>query len=192
MGFGGCTCKASRAHLCVPVFQSTSPMIRRQPRRLQGRFAMQSAVCGIAICKDNACVAVVFPVMLALVYRVARQASQCCFCLSLTHFRSKVRFSNIPHFNSMCSLTGTLERSAHLRKFLKRFNMSSQQQKGTVKWFNESKGFGFIRRDNGSDLFVHFRSIQGTGFKTLTEGQAVSFTETSGQKGPQAENVVIL
>ena len=75
--------------------------------------------------------------------------------------------------------------------------MSSQQhqkeqQKGTVKWFNESKGFGFIKRDNGSDLFVHFRSIQGTGFKTLAEGQAVSFTEVNGQKGPQAENVVII
>ena len=81
--------------------------------------------------------------------------------------------------------------------FFKRFNMSSQQhqkeqQKGTVKWFNESKGFGFIKRDNGSDLFVHFRSIQGTGFKTLAEGQAVSFTEVNGQKGPQAENVVII
>ncbi len=68
----------------------------------------------------------------------------------------------------------------------------SQQQTGTVKWFNESKGFGFIQRANGSDLFVHFRSIQGTGFKTLAEGQAVSFTEVQGQKGPQAENVVLL
>jgi CspA family cold shock protein len=68
----------------------------------------------------------------------------------------------------------------------------SATQKGTVKWFNESKGFGFIQRDNGSDLFVHFRSIQGTGFKTLAEGQAVSFIEEAGQKGPQASNVVIL
>jgi CspA family cold shock protein len=68
----------------------------------------------------------------------------------------------------------------------------SEVQKGTVKWFNESKGFGFIQRTNGSDLFVHFRSIQGQGFKTLAEGQAVSFTEVSGQKGPQAENVVVL
>ncbi|HWP01047.1 MAG TPA: cold-shock protein [Methylococcus sp.] len=68
----------------------------------------------------------------------------------------------------------------------------SQQQQGTVKWFNESKGFGFIQRENGSDLFVHFRSIQGQGFKTLKEGQRVSFTEVKGQKGPQAENVVIL
>ena len=68
----------------------------------------------------------------------------------------------------------------------------SQQQTGTVKWFNESKGFGFIHRSNGADLFVHFRSIVGQGFKTLTEGQAVSFTEVSGQKGPQAENVLAI
>jgi len=68
----------------------------------------------------------------------------------------------------------------------------SQQQTGTVKWFNESKGFGFIQRPNGVDLFVHFRSIVGQGFKTLAEGQAVSFTEVSGQKGPQAENVVAI
>jgi CspA family cold shock protein len=61
---------------------------------------------------------------------------------------------------------------------------------GTVKWFNESKGFGFIQRENGPDLFVHFSNIQGDGFKTLAEGQAVTFTEGSGQKGPQAENVV--
>ena len=68
----------------------------------------------------------------------------------------------------------------------------SQQQTGTVKWFNESKGFGFIQRSNGADLFVHFRSIVGQGFKTLAEGQAVSFTEVSGQKGPQAENVLAI
>ena len=68
----------------------------------------------------------------------------------------------------------------------------SHQQTGTVKWFNEGKGFGFIQRENGADLFVHFRSIAGHGFKSLTEGQRVSFTEVSGQKGPQAENVVAL
>lgn len=68
----------------------------------------------------------------------------------------------------------------------------AETQKGTVKWFDETKGFGFIQRDNGRDLFVHFRSITGAGFKTLAEGQAVSFTEVSGQKGPQAENVVVL
>lgn len=68
----------------------------------------------------------------------------------------------------------------------------SEQQKGTVKWFNESKGYGFIRRENGSDLFVHFRSIVGKGHKTLKEGQQVSFIEVQGQKGPQADNVDVL
>ncbi len=65
----------------------------------------------------------------------------------------------------------------------------SETLSGTVKWFNEAKGFGFIQRDNGPDLFVHFSNIQGDGFKTLAEGQAVTFTEGQGQKGPQAENV---
>jgi len=66
----------------------------------------------------------------------------------------------------------------------------SDKLNGTVKWFNESKGFGFIERESGADLFVHFSNIQGDGFKTLAEGQAVTFTEGSGQKGPQAENVM--
>ena len=61
---------------------------------------------------------------------------------------------------------------------------------GTVKWFNESKGFGFITREGGPDVFVHYSAIQGSGFKTLAEGQQVEFTVTQGQKGPQAENVV--
>lgn len=65
----------------------------------------------------------------------------------------------------------------------------SEKLNGTVKWFNESKGYGFISREGGSDLFVHFSNIQGSGFKTLKEGQAVTFTEGQGQKGPQAENV---
>ena len=62
---------------------------------------------------------------------------------------------------------------------------------GTVKWFNESKGYGFISQDTGGkDVFVHFRSIQGTGFKTLKEGQKVTFDVEEGPKGPQATNVV--
>lgn len=61
---------------------------------------------------------------------------------------------------------------------------------GTVKWFNESKGFGFIEREGGPDVFVHFSAIKGDGFKTLSDGQKVEFTVTDGQKGPQAENVV--
>lgn len=63
---------------------------------------------------------------------------------------------------------------------------------GTVKWFNEEKGFGFISRESGPDVFAHFRQITGNGFKTLTEGQRVSFTVTQGQKGPQAENITVL
>ncbi len=68
----------------------------------------------------------------------------------------------------------------------------SNTVKGTVKWFNESKGFGFLEQPEGPDVFAHFSSITGSGFKTLTEGQAVEFTVTAGQKGPQAENIVAL
>ncbi|MBU2863516.1 cold-shock protein [Reinekea marina] len=60
---------------------------------------------------------------------------------------------------------------------------------GTVKWFNETKGFGFIEQENGPDVFAHFSAISGSGFKTLAEGQKVQFTITQGQKGPQAENI---
>ena len=60
---------------------------------------------------------------------------------------------------------------------------------GTVKWFNSDKGFGFITAENGNDVFVHFSAIQGEGFKTLEEGQAVSFEIVEGNRGPQAANV---
>lgn len=63
---------------------------------------------------------------------------------------------------------------------------------GTVKWFNESKGFGFIEQDNGPDVFAHFSAISGSGFRTLQEGQRVQFTVTKGQKGPQAENITVI
>mgnify|MGYP001545205172 CR=1 FL=1 len=61
---------------------------------------------------------------------------------------------------------------------------------GTVIWFNEAKGFGFIEHESGPDVFAHFSAIQGGGFKTLAEGQKVEFTVTQGQTGPQAENIV--
>lgn len=60
---------------------------------------------------------------------------------------------------------------------------------GKVKWFNSEKGFGFIERENGDDVFVHFSAIGGDGFKTLEEGQAVSFEVEEGNRGPQAANV---
>ncbi|HAG73642.1 MAG: CspA family cold shock protein [Pseudohongiellaceae bacterium] len=66
----------------------------------------------------------------------------------------------------------------------------SETIQGTVKWFNESKGFGFIEREGGPDVFAHFSAIQSSGFKTLAEGQRVEFTVSDGQKGPQADNIV--
>ncbi len=63
------------------------------------------------------------------------------------------------------------------------------REQGTVKWFNDAKGFGFITRTSGGDVFVHHTAIQGSGFKTLSEGQSVEFTVTKGPKGDQAENV---
>jgi CspA family cold shock protein len=61
---------------------------------------------------------------------------------------------------------------------------------GTVKWFNDAKGFGFIEQESGADVFAHFSNITGEGHKSLVEGQKVEFTVTQGQKGPQAENIV--
>ena len=68
----------------------------------------------------------------------------------------------------------------------------SNTVKGTVKWFNEAKGFGFIEQESGPDVFAHFSAISGSGFKTLAEGQRVQFTVTQGAKGPQAENIVAI
>jgi cold shock protein len=63
---------------------------------------------------------------------------------------------------------------------------------GTVKWFNEAKGFGFIEQASGPDVFAHFSAITGSGFKTLAEGQRVEFNLTQGKKGPQAENIMAI
>lgn len=68
----------------------------------------------------------------------------------------------------------------------------SNSVNGTVKWFNEAKGFGFIEQQGGPDVFAHFSAIASTGFKTLAEGQQVQFTVTNGAKGPQAENIVAI
>jgi CspA family cold shock protein len=68
----------------------------------------------------------------------------------------------------------------------------SERIVGTVKWFNGSKGYGFIAREGGPDVFVHYSAIQGDGFKNLDEGQKVEFTVEQGNKGPQATNVTLL
>lgn len=65
----------------------------------------------------------------------------------------------------------------------------SDTQNGKVKWFDNDKGYGFIERDGGKDLFVHFNSIEGSGHRSLQEGQSVAFVEVEGKKGPQAESV---
>lgn len=67
----------------------------------------------------------------------------------------------------------------------------ADRQVGTVKWFNATKGFGFIERANGKDVFVHYSAINGSGYRSLEEGQRVEFTVVEGQKGPQAQDVVV-
>ena len=68
----------------------------------------------------------------------------------------------------------------------------SGRENGTVKWFNNSKGYGFIQRDQGGDVFVHFRAIRGDGYRSLEEGQRVEFAVSQGQKGLQAEEVSVI
>ena len=68
----------------------------------------------------------------------------------------------------------------------------AQRETGTVKWFNEAKGFGFITRANGGDVFIHYRAIRGEGFRSLSEGQQLEFEVVEGQKGPQAQDVTIV
>lgn len=67
----------------------------------------------------------------------------------------------------------------------------AEREIGTVKWFNSTKGFGFIERENEKDVFVHYSEIEATGYRTLEEGQRVEFTVVDGEKGPQAQNVVL-
>lgn len=68
----------------------------------------------------------------------------------------------------------------------------SDRMTGTVKWFNDDKGFGFIERESGEDVFVHFSSVRGEGYKSLNDGQKVEFTVGQGQKGPQALDVTVV
>ena len=68
----------------------------------------------------------------------------------------------------------------------------AERETGTVKWFNSSKGYGFITRDQGTDVFVHYSAIRGEGYRSLEEGQRVEFTVGKGEKGPQAQDVDVL
>ena len=86
-------------------------------------------------------------------------------------------------------VTHSQQHRSSRQEFRNRYNTVEQ---GTVKWFNDAKGFGFISRQNGEDVFVHFSAIQSNGFRSLQEGQAVEFNVTRGPKGFQAENVQVL
>jgi len=68
----------------------------------------------------------------------------------------------------------------------------AERETGTVKWFNNTKGYGFIQRDAGEDIFVHFSAIRGSGYRSLDEGQRVEFTVAQGDKGPQAQDVTVI
>jgi cold shock protein len=100
-------------------------------------------------------------------------------------FRKALYSSNCTPCNLPC--TNPQER----RKFQTR-NACTNMEQGTVKWFNDAKGYGFLSRENGEDVFVHFSAIQSNGFRSLKEGQAVSFSVVKGPKGWQAENVQVL
>jgi cold shock protein len=92
---------------------------------------------------------------------------------------------------SAASFDGTARRSGVMRRHAATIarKTSTMRITGKVKWFNNAKGYGFIERDGGSDVFVHFSAVQGNGFRTLEEGQAVEFEIVDGPKGPQAGNV---
>jgi CspA family cold shock protein len=98
----------------------------------------------------------------------------------------------ISYFTLAFNKVGFFVRSAPLTFLMQVEESMSDLVSGVVKWFNDDKGYGFIEREGGADVFVHFRAINGNGRKTLKEGQQVTFEVTQGQKGPQAENVTPL
>ena len=97
-------------------------------------------------------------------------------------FRSKVS-----PLNPACDLPA--EDSERLQRYINKKEQSTIMETGTVKWFNDAKGYGFISRQNGEDVFVHFSAIQASGFRSLQEGQQVQFDVVKGPKGWPAENV---
>jgi CspA family cold shock protein len=106
-------------------------------------------------------------------------------------FPIDVFISAKPVQTSSFAVNETLKKRLSSTQASRKQDMSNRQN-GTVKWFNDEKGYGFITPESGPDLFVHFRAIEGNGFKSLKEGQKVSFVAVQGQKGMQADQVQIL
>jgi len=109
----------------------------------------------------------------------------CCSCKTFGIVERGCKFHT-------CSPFFVAEGSGDSIKQLKQKRDTSVREQGTVKWFNASKGFGFIQRQSGEDVFVHFSAIQSEGYKSLNDGQAVEFEVTKGPKGLQASNVSAL
>jgi len=114
--------------------------------------------------------------------------------MRLIHRRKFFAFGAPKRLNTGNIGVARLHRSGRTTTFWWRFCyevfMSGERVQGTVKWFNDDKGFGFIEQEGGQDVFVHHSSVQMEGFKSLKEGQKVTMEVTQGQKGPQAENVI--
>jgi CspA family cold shock protein len=121
-------------------------------------------------------------------------------CVILAAARKTVGYVGLKNINNsrfycglfVLSSDGTTDLPAQIFFYLPKEAKMSDRIIGTVKWFNGSKGYGFIEREGGADVFVHFSAIQADGFKNLQEGQKVEFTVEKGPKGPQAANVTIL
>jgi cold shock protein len=102
-----------------------------------------------------------------------------------------IRFSTILHVENKLTVNSNYDKVIfRVGNFLSQKRLGGMIMLGRVKWFNPEKGYGFIERDDGGDVFVHFSAIQSEGFKTLNEGDQVEFEVVEGQRGPQAANVV--
>ncbi len=115
---------------------------------------------------------------------------QACYDLAALDFSGSLQVRVYPALQSGPACTIPYQSSAQSKE-TPRFTSTNMEQ-GTVKWFNDAKGYGFISRQNGEDVFVHFSAIQSNGFRSLQEGQAVQFDVVKGPKGWQAENVKVL
>ncbi len=103
--------------------------------------------------------------------------------------RLTLEFLAVPSFSAYQRVTCLQKNPSKFQRYITQKEQCNTMETGTVKWFNDAKGYGFISRQNGEDVFVHFSAIQASGFRSLQEGQQVQFDVVKGPKGWQAENV---